>query len=436
LEVLMSSYAGVDWASEKHDLLIEDPAGEEVTAGTFAHSETGIAALCAALVRHDVELVAIERPDGLLVDRILDAGIRIVALHPNQVAASRDRFRASGGKSDRFDCFVLCELARTDAHRFRVLEPDSDQTKALRALTRAREDLVHARVALAQQLHAELDRFWPGPTRMFAKVDTPVCLAFLEKYPSPHDAKTLGEKRLEAFLRAHRSTKAKHAADMLSQLRDAPAGRAGLTETARRRSVVLGLVRTLSVMVTETSRLEAEIADALATHPDGPVFRSFFASPTSVLCAATLLAEIGDSRARYPHRDVLAARAGQAPVAAESGKRKAARFRWACNHRLRNAVQTLAHTIVRWNPWARDLYARARARGHNHRRALRTLGRSLARIIWACWKTHTLYDPAKHAALQRHLTVTIPDPAGPRPDHPATQRMMTSLTSPQIPTTA
>jgi hypothetical protein len=48
--------------------------------------------------------------------------------------------RTSGGKSDRFDAFVLCELARTDSHRFRVLVPDGDQTKALRALTRARED--------------------------------------------------------------------------------------------------------------------------------------------------------------------------------------------------------------------------------------------------------------------------------------------------------
>jgi hypothetical protein len=80
----------------------------------------------------EVELVAIERPDGLLVERLLDAGVRILALHPNQVAATRDRFRASGGRSDRFDAFVLCELARTDHHRFRVLEPDSDQTKAPR----------------------------------------------------------------------------------------------------------------------------------------------------------------------------------------------------------------------------------------------------------------------------------------------------------------
>jgi hypothetical protein len=34
------------------------------------------------MVRHEVQLVTIERPDGLLVDRILDAGIRVTALHP------------------------------------------------------------------------------------------------------------------------------------------------------------------------------------------------------------------------------------------------------------------------------------------------------------------------------------------------------------------
>jgi transposase len=80
---------------------------------------------------------------------------------------------------------VLCELARTDRHRFRILEPDSDQTKALRALCRAREDLVAARVALASQLRAELDRFWPGPVGLFSAIDSPISLAFLTGTPAP-----------------------------------------------------------------------------------------------------------------------------------------------------------------------------------------------------------------------------------------------------------
>src|SRR5437764_14937588 len=164
----MGSYAGVDWAADKHDVLVADEAGEELLAATFAHDEPGLRALCRTLVRLEVQLVAVERPDGLLVERLLDAGLPVLALHPNKVAAARDRFRVSGGKSDRFDAFVLCELARTDHHRFRVLEPDSDATKAIRALTRARADLVAARTAVLNQLRSELERFWPGPLRLFS----------------------------------------------------------------------------------------------------------------------------------------------------------------------------------------------------------------------------------------------------------------------------
>ena len=74
-------------------------------------------------------LVALERPDGLLIERLLDAGLSVVAVHPNQVKAMRPRYSVAGGKSDGFDSFVLAELARTDSHRFRVLVPDSDRPR-------------------------------------------------------------------------------------------------------------------------------------------------------------------------------------------------------------------------------------------------------------------------------------------------------------------
>ena len=259
----MGNCAGIDWASEKHDVLIEDPAGEELWAATFAHDENGVSALCAAFARFEVEVVAIERPDGLLVELLLEAGVQVLGLHPNQVRAARDRFRASGGKSDRFDRFVLCELARTDRHRFRVLEPDSDQTKALRALTRAREDLVAARVALANQLRAELERCWPGPIGVFFAIDSPISLAFLARYPSPLDARGLGEKWMAGFLKAHGYNNRKTPAQLLERLRSAPTGRAGEIETRTRRQIVLHLTSTLQVMVEQIRGLESEIAEAL-----------------------------------------------------------------------------------------------------------------------------------------------------------------------------
>jgi transposase len=254
----MGNCAGIDWASEEHPVLVEDPAGEELLAATFSHDEDGISGLCAALMRLEVEVVAIERPDGLLVDRLLDAGIGVLALHPNQVKAARARFRASGGKSDRFDRFVLCELARTDRHRFRPLEPDSDETKALRALVRAREDLVGALVALRNQLRSELERFWPGPIGPFNDLDSRISLAFLARYPSPIDARLLGEKRLAAFLNGQRYNNRKTPAQLLGRLRSAPAGRAGELETRRRRSVVKRLVATLQVLIEQIAGLESE----------------------------------------------------------------------------------------------------------------------------------------------------------------------------------
>jgi Transposase len=78
----MGNCAGIDWASEKHDVLIEDAAGDQLLAATFAHDEDGISALCAALACFDVEVVAIERPDGLLVDRRLEAAGTGVGAEP------------------------------------------------------------------------------------------------------------------------------------------------------------------------------------------------------------------------------------------------------------------------------------------------------------------------------------------------------------------
>ena len=133
--------AGIDLASEEHRLVVVEAEGRDREERRYAHTEEGLDALVRRLVALDVARVAIEQPNGLVVDRLLDAGISVVAVHPNQLAASRDRYRAAG-KSDGFDAYVLAELARTDMHRFHLLVPDSDETKALRALTRTREDLV------------------------------------------------------------------------------------------------------------------------------------------------------------------------------------------------------------------------------------------------------------------------------------------------------
>lgn len=397
-------FAGVDWASQEHAVCVVDANGRIAEGGRYRHDERGLRALCDRLVELGVLLVAVERPDGLLIERLLDCGLHVIAVHPNQVAASRPRFSAAGAKSDRFDAFVLAELARTDSHRFRVLVPDSDATKALRALTRAREELVETRVALANALRAQLECFWPGAAAIFADIDSPIALAFLRRYPAPGDARGLGEQRLQRFLARHHYCGRRPARELLARLRAAADGRAGTLETEARRQIVLGLVAALQPLVAQIAQLTSEIRSALADHPDGETFRSLFRDPKTAICPATLLAEMGDCRPRYPTKTALAGDGGQAPVAKESGKSKRAHFRWACDHRLRDAFATLADTSRHTNPWAADIYNRARARGATHPHAIRILGRAWSGVIWRIWHDHTTYDPALHGSLQRLIT--------------------------------
>ena len=379
----MRAICGIDWASEWHDVRIADAdSGEKLCQRRFAHDQAGVSALVDELVGHRVERVAIERPDGLLVGRLLAAGLCVLAIHPNQVKAARDRFRAAAAKSDRFDSFVLCELARTDSHRFAALAPSGDETMALRA---------------------HLDAFWPGAARIFADVDSQIALAFLERYPSPTDAHGLGPQRLQAFLARHAYCGRRPAGELLKRLRSAPQAATGELETDARRAAVLGLVAALRPIVSQISELTSQIRGAVRAHPDGAIFLSVFRDPKSVITAAGLLCEIGDNRARYPHRDALAADGGQAPVAIESGKRKSAAFRWACDKRLRNHLSVLADSSRHHHPWAQGVYQSARARGCDHPHACRILGRAWTRVLWRCWHDRVPYDINQHRAATRHL---------------------------------
>jgi hypothetical protein len=101
-------FAGVDWASEEHAVCVTEERGRITEGRRYRHSEPGIRALCARLVRLGV---ALERPDGLLIERLLDAGPAVIAVHPNQVKASRPRYSIAGGKSDSVDSFVLAAPA-------------------------------------------------------------------------------------------------------------------------------------------------------------------------------------------------------------------------------------------------------------------------------------------------------------------------------------
>src|SRR5207247_123459 len=178
------------------------------------------------------------------------------------------------------------------------------------ALERPSGLLVAQRIALANQLRALLERFWPGAAAIFADVDSPIALAFLARYPTPDSAARLGEQRLAQFLGQHAYCGRRPVAELLARLRRAPTSQVGAAEADASGDVVRALIAVLSPLVAHLQQLSAAIAAALAQHPDGPLVQSLPRS--GAVNAAQILAELGDDRARFPTDDQFAAEAGLA----------------------------------------------------------------------------------------------------------------------------
>jgi transposase len=350
-----AAVAGIDWATETNALCIIDRDGQVLRRLTAPADAAGIRRLLKELAHHGVTQVAIERPDGPVVNALLGAGHPVVVIAPRQVKHLRTRHGSAGNKDDRFDAYVLADTLRTDAHRLQPLQPDSPATVALRAAVRARTDLVETRVALCNQLRAHLRTVFPGAVGLFADLDAPISLAFLARFPSAQAAAWLSHRRLGAWLAANHYSGRTPTRVLLARLTDAPAGLGGDHGHAAAHTTT-AYVAALRAICEQITALEAQIAEQLTLHPDAVIFQSL---PRS------------------------------------------------CDKKLREAVMDFAADSRRASPWAQAIYQRHRTLGKTHQHATRILARAWLRVIWRCWQNHTRYNPALHGiAKHQHLPLT------------------------------
>ena len=397
-------FAGLDWASRTHAVCVIDARGSVRTQFELNHDAAGLAELCRRLKGAGVTAVAIERPSGLVVDTLLEAGLQVVPIHPNVVKATRPRYRSHGGKSDACDAYLLADLLRTDGHRFKPLAPECDEIRSLRALVRGRDDLVATRVQLANQLRSLLQSFWAGAAEVFADVDSPIGLAFIQRYPTPESAARLGPKRMAAFCAQHGYSGRRTPQELLERLHQAAGVTLGEMEMQAKGELALSMARILVRLVEQIRLLTSRIEHCIESSDDGRIIMSF--PRAGRICAAQILSELGSVRERFDDVERLAAEAGVAPVTFQSGKSKAVAFRWACNHRLRAALTCLADNSRHASAWAAAVYERARARGCDHPHAVRILARAWLRVIWRAWKERQPYDVQRHAGAMLQLAVT------------------------------
>ena len=127
----MHYYLGVDWADQAHAVWVGDERGTKITTRTVPHPAEGMSEWGRELDEWRAQGIerwaAIERPEGRVVDFLLDHG---VVVYP-----ARDRFRQGGAKSDPFDARVLADFLRTDHARLRAQQPSSEAARVSDSLT-------------------------------------------------------------------------------------------------------------------------------------------------------------------------------------------------------------------------------------------------------------------------------------------------------------
>jgi len=398
-------FAGIDYGSDFHQVCLTDTEGKKLTEFRIEHSAIGIGKLVKTLLQHGEPsrcAVALELTHGPVVETLLESGFDVFAVNPKQLDRFRDRHSVAGSKDDRLDAFVCADSLRTDRHHFRLLQLDDPLVIRLRELSRIDFSLSKDFRRLANQLRAQLHRFFPQLLELCPAADEPWLWALLLKAPTPHKARRLKKNQLARILKEHRIRRI--SADQLHLLLAQPSLTLAPGSLEAASEHVQLLLPRLQLLCQQRRDCRRRIDDVLQQlqenvtsegecreHHDVEIVLSFPGAGS--LVGAAMLGEASQPLAERDYH-TLRAHSGIAPVTRRSGKRTLVFMRRACNPRLREAVYHWARTSIQNDDGCKAFYARQRGRGATHGRALRALADRLLRILVAMLRTQTLYNPS------------------------------------------
>lgn len=403
-------FLGVDWGSEVHAWCLIDAAGRVHDERMVAHDAKAVADALTVIrsttaAEPSEVAIGLEIGHGVLVDTLLDHGFPIFAINPKQLDRFRDRYTTGGAKDDRRDARTVADALRTDARAFRAIHGDDPVLLPLRELSRMLEELQVEQTRLVNRLREQLYRLdapWLG---LSPSANDPWLWTLLRDAAHPATWPQLSRRRIASVLREHRIRRIT-VEDVMAALR-APRlhAAAGVAEAVGLR--IATLIPQLLLVHHQYRTTEHQIdrvLDQLAAadapgqpseHRDAKILQSL--PGVGRVVAATMLTEAGGPLAARDY-SMLRALVGVAPVTKRSGKRAwIVHMRYACKRRLREAVYHWARTSIQHDAIARDYYHGLRVRGHNHARALRSVGDRWLRILIAMLQSHTLYDATKLA---------------------------------------
>jgi transposase len=400
----ITAWVGLDWADQSHAVCLQADGSSPLERCELPHTPEALQLWVAELRRRFPQgqvAIALEQSRGSLFYALMTYDFLVLyPIPPKALADYRKALYPSGSKDDPADAQLLLEFLRKHRERFRPWVADDVPTREIALLVEHRRQLVDDRTALTNRLQTLLKGYFPQALEWAGDLTAPLAGDFLRQFPRLEEVQKASRLKVRKVYRAHTRRTPEQLEQLLDQIRTA---RPLTTDPAVIESsalMALAQVDQLRALAAGLERLEEKLKQLFAAHPDHAIFTSFPGAGPAL--APRLLAAWGTDRQRYAAAQDMECLSGAAPVTDQSGKKCWVHWRLACPKFLRQTFHEFAGQSILWSPWARAYYQQMRQRGLDHHPAVRSLAFKWIRIIYRCWKDHTLYDETRYQkALER-----------------------------------
>jgi transposase len=327
---------------------------------------------------------------ALLLALLVAADQRVVYV-PGRVVNRMAGAFGGEAKTDPTDAVVIAQTARMRQDLL-AARTRQELVAELAVLVGHRSDLMADWVRAVSRLRGLLAASFPGLERCF-DFTSRSALVLVSRYQTPEALRAVGRRRLVAWPRRHvpsqiSDTKIEEMAEVA--LAAAAAQRIRLPAQEVTARLIAQLASDLLALDRRIKELDKTITQRLMGHPQAKVICSL--PGMGPLLAAELLVAVGDLSS-FPDAGHLAAYAGLAPVARDSGRRTnnlhpPKRY----NRSLRRVFYLSALSSLSGPGPNRDYYQRKRAQGRKHQQALMALARRRVDVLWALLRDNRCFE--------------------------------------------
>jgi transposase len=200
---VVAAYVGIDWADQKHDVVLRSAEGPAKAEHQVIKSEVNalndwIAQMHERFGAKGKVLVCLEQSRGALIYHLM--AYELYPINPSKLAHYRKTFFCSGAKDDKPDADLLGELVMCHRDRLKAWKPDDQLTRELATLNEGRRNAVDRRTELANEIKSQLKLYFPVALQILENdITTALAADLLVQWPTLAELQKVSPGKLRKF---------------------------------------------------------------------------------------------------------------------------------------------------------------------------------------------------------------------------------------------